>query len=115
MKLVIALKYQLKLANQKIEIEVCRTFWKRLLGFMFQRKKITTGKCFPHCNSVHTFFMFQKIDIIVCNKDMKIIELKKAFPTNHILFPIQGASYILELPLGSIENLKIGDTISLAK
>lgn len=59
--------------------------------------------------------MFQKIDVIVCNQDMEIMNLKKEFPPNHILLPIQGASCILELPLGSIENLKIGDFISLEK
>ena len=82
---------------------------------MFQKKKITTGKCFPHCRSIHTCFMFQKIDIIVCDKDMKVIQLKKKFPTYHILFPVRDAYYILELPLGSINSLKIGDFIHLEK
>ena len=109
---MIILKYQLKLTSQTIEIEICHTFIKRLLGFMFQKKTITIGKCFPHCCSIHTFFMFQKIDIVICNKDMEVIGLKKEFPTNRILFPIRGAAFILELPLGSIENLKIGDFIS---
>lgn len=113
MNLVIALKYQLKLANQTIEIEVCRTFWKRLLGFMFQRKKITMGKCFPHCNSIHTFFMFQKIDIILCDSNMKVIAMKRNFPTNRILWPIKNAWYVLELPLESIQNIQIGDQLNL--
>jgi len=59
--------------------------------------------------------MFQKVDIIICNREMTIIGLKKEFPTWHILFPISKAYYILELPLGSIKNLKIGDSVSLEK
>ncbi len=59
--------------------------------------------------------MFQKIDIIVCDKDMRILKLKKEFPIYHILFPIQGAYYILELPLGSIDSLKVGNFIHLEK
>lgn len=110
---MIILKYQLNLPNQTIEIEMCHTFFKRLLGFMFQRKKITTGKCFPRCRSIHTFFMLQKIDIIVCNQEMKVIKLRKNFPTNHILFSIRDSFYILELPVGSIKNLKLGDFIYL--
>lgn len=113
--MVIKLNFDLIIENKRIEVELCNTFKKRLLGFMFQKNKITTGKCFPNCNSIHTFFMFQKIDLLLCDKNQRIIEIKQNFPVNKVLLPIKNAYYVYELPLGSINSLKKGDNLKIGK
>ena len=62
--------------NKSIDIKDCNTFFSRLKGFMFD-KKIETALLFNKCNSIHTFFMKQNIDVIMCDKDNKIIWPKK--------------------------------------
>lgn len=110
---MITLTKQLRIGNKTIEVEICNTFFQRLIGFMFQKKKIQTGKCFPHCNSIHTFFMFQKIDLILCDHELKIISIYKNFSKNRILWPVRNAWYVFELPLGSIQNTQIEDQLKL--
>ena len=62
--------------NKDIEVKICNRFKDRLLGLMF-KKKINYGLCFPKCNSIHTFFMKQNIDIFMADKNNKIIYVKK--------------------------------------
>ena len=85
----------MKINVKQINIEIieCDNIIKRLLGFMFKRKKITYGLRFKKCNSIHTFFMFQPIDVIMTdindnilytyeNLENKIIWPKKTFITH---------------------------------
>ena len=58
--------------NKKITLTECITFFERLKGFMFQ-KKIDKALLFDRCNSIHTFFMKQPIDVIMCNKENTIL------------------------------------------
>lgn len=103
----------IKNENNKIYFEDCTTFFSRLIGFMFKTKKIKTGKRFPKCNSIHTFFMFQKIDVIMTDKDNKIIKIYPNLKPNRIILPQKNTYYVYELPIGSITNYKIGDTLKI--
>ena len=99
--------------NKKIEIEDCTTFKKRLIGFMFRKKEIKKGKRFPKCNSIHTFFMFQKIDIIMTDKNNKIIKMYPNLKNNRMIIPKKSVYYTYELPLGTCNNYKIGDILKV--
>lgn len=106
---------RIKVDDKIIIIENCTSFNKRLIGFMFQRRKITFGKCFPNCNSVHTFFMKQNIDIILCDKENIIRYIYLNFPKNKIIWPKKEIKYIYELPVGSGKKMEIGKKIPLEK
>ena len=54
--------------NLSIKVKYCNSFFSRLIGFMFKRN-IDYCLCFPKCNSIHTFFMLKKIDVIMTDKD----------------------------------------------
>lgn len=97
--------------EKKIEIEDCTTFWKRLIGFMFQKKKIISGKRFPNCNSIHTFFMFQKIDVIMTDRNYRIIKMYPNLKSWRMIFPQKNIYYTYELPLGVCKNYTIGNTL----
>ena len=58
--------------NQNLQIVVCKSYFKRLKGFMFTRK-IDKILCFPKCNSIHTFFMLKKIDVIMTDRDDNVL------------------------------------------
>lgn len=99
--------------KEKIEIDECNTFFKRLIGFMFKLKTIKVGKRFPKCNSIHTFFMFQKIDVIMTDKDNKILKMYPNLKTERIILPKKDVYYTYELPLGTCNNYKINDILKI--
>lgn len=95
--------------NKKIKIEDCISFKDRLIGFMFKKDKITIGKRFPKCNSIHTFFMMQEIDIIMTDKNNKIIKMYKNFKPWKIILPIKNVYYTYELPVNTCKYYNIED------
>ena len=97
--------------NKKLEIKVCKNIFNRFLGFMF-KKNITYGLCFPKCNSIHTFFMFKPIDVIMTDKNFNILYVYKNFKPNRIILPKKNIYYTFELPINKFnfkekEKLKV--------
>lgn len=87
------------------------TFFKRLIGLSFKRK-INHIACFPRCNSIHTFFMFQPIDVIMTDKNKKIIHIFKNVKPWRIILPKKNVYYTFEIPTKikfNLKNLKIGN------
>lgn len=99
--------------NKKINIEDCTTFSKRLVGFMFRKKEIIEGKRFPKCNSIHTFFMHQKIDVIMTDKNNKIIKMYPNLKPWQIILPKKQVYYTYELPLGICNHFKIKNILKV--
>ena len=99
--------------KKKILIQDCTNFFKRLKGFMFQTKPITIGKRFPKCNSIHTFFMFQRIDVIMTDKNNKIIKIYSNLKPWKIIFPKKNVYYTYELPLCICNKYKINDILKI--
>lgn len=99
--------------KKRIKIEDCTTFFKRLRGFMFEINPIETGKRFPKCNSIHTYFMFQRIDVIMTDKDNKIIKMYPNLKSERMILPKRKVYYTYELPLGTCKNYKIGDVLKV--
>ena len=95
--------------NKDIEIKICNRFKDRLLGLMF-KKKINYGLCFPKCNSIHTFFMKQNIDIFMADKNNKIIYVKKNLKPFKIILPQKNVYYTYEFGVNQVD-LKIGEII----
>ena len=54
--------------NKDIDLYECKNFFSRLKGFMFTIN-IDKALLFDRCNSIHTFFMKENIDVIMCDKD----------------------------------------------
>lgn len=99
--------------KKKIDIDDCTTFKDRLIGFMFNKKTIIRGKRFPRCSSIHTFFMFQSIDVVMADKNNKIIKIYQNLKPNRIIFPNKKIYYVYELPLGSTKGFKIGNILDI--
>ena len=95
--------------NKKIEIFECKNFFSRLKGFMF-KKNIQYALLFNKCNSIHTFFMKSNIDVIMCNKDNKILYYYNNLKKNKIIWPKKDVSKVIELPVDYFD-IKIGNEI----
>ena len=83
--------------KNKINIKVCNNIFNRFIGFMF-RKNINYGLCFPKCNSIHTFFMFTNIDVIMTDKNYNILYIYKNLKPYKIILPKKNVYYTIELP-----------------
>jgi uncharacterized membrane protein (UPF0127 family) len=88
-----------------IEINKAQTLYKRAIGFMFRRQKIMNGLVFPKCNAIHTFFMFQPIDVVMTDIDYNILYKYENLKPGHIIWPQKGVYYTYELPIGSIKKI----------
>ena len=95
--------------NKKISIKICNNFFTRLKGFMF-KKNINNILCFPKCNSIHTFFMFEKIDVIMTNKENKVLYIYNNLKPFKIILPKKNVYYTYELP-NNTNSYKISERL----
>lgn len=98
--------------NQTIFLDKANNPLKRFFGLM-GKKNIKTGIYFPKCNSIHTFFMKEEIDVIMTDKNMKIVLTKENVKKNKIIYKKE-AYHTIELPKNIINNkLKLGETLTI--
>ena len=87
-------------------------FLSRLKGLMFKSKlKEEEGLLLFPCNSVHTFFMFFPIHVIMLDRNHKIIDINKNVFPNRIIPPVEGVQYVLELSTDRDLDLQNGDKL----
>ena len=97
--------------NKDIKIVNCVSFFSRLKGFMF-KKEINNALLFNKCNSIHTFFMKCNIDVIMCNKDNKILYYYNNLGKNKVILPKKGVYKTIELPVNYFD-IEIGKYIRI--
>ena len=99
----------MKLSDGKKEIELieCKTFYSRFKGFMFE-KNIDKALLFDKCNSIHTFFMKENIDVIMCDNNNIILFYYKNMGKNKVILPKKGVTKVFETP-GNYFDIKIGE------
>ena len=104
---------KLKLNNKYIDIIEAKSFKMRLYGLM-GKTNIDYGMLFSECNSIHTFFMKEDIDVIGLNEFNEIIFIERNLSKNKIIkinHDIKKTS-ILELPNKTSNCFNLGDKIT---
>ena len=102
----------LKIDNDEyIKVIKANTFFKKLMGFMF-KKNFKYAMLFKHTNSIHTFFMKENIDVIMCDQDNVIRYYFKDFGRNKIILPKKNVYKTIELPT-NVFNFKINTKIRM--
>lgn len=99
---------QTKMKNLKRNFECADNFFKRFLGLMFKRNiKTQLIIKFQNSNrylsSIHSFFMFQTIDLYFIDKNNTIFEIVQLKPWR-IHIPKKEAKYVLEVKKNSIKK-----------
>ena len=97
--------------NKYIELKMCNNIFNRFKGFMFT-KNINNCLCFPRCNSIHTFFMLNPIDVIMTDKNYKILYIFKNVKPFKIILPKKDVYYTFELPTNTFK-FKINEKIKV--
>ena len=102
------------IGKNKINIKEAITFNERLNG-LIGKTNIDYGMLFKKCNSIHTFFMKENIDVIGLDNNNKIIYIYENLGKNRIIKINNKLSEtsILELPKGLSKYFKLNDIIKL--
>ena len=93
--------------NKNIVLFECKSFFDRLKGFMFT-KNINNALLFDNCNSIHTFFMKENIDVIMCDNNNVILFYYKNMGKNKVILPKKGVKKVFETP-SNYFDIKIGE------
>ena len=93
--------------DKEVEVKNCIHFKDRLMGLMFNTN--ITPYYFPRCNSIHTFFMKRNIDVIMTDRNNKVVGVYKNVGKNKVITN-KKAYNTLELPT-NLYNIKLDETI----
>lgn len=99
-------------------VSLADTYFKRLKGLMFKETlKYDEGLLITPCNSIHMFFMKFPLDVLFVDKENNIVGMSKNIKPWRISKVFFKAHYVVELPTGTIERLKMseGDTLFIRK
>lgn len=99
-----------KIADSYIE---CSSILSQIRGMMF-RKVIPLVFIFSKERRVnlHSFFC-KEMDLVFLDSKYKVIELKKNWKPFSFYFSKKRARILLELPVGSIDKIALGDLITI--
>ena len=91
--------------NKKIPLKKADSFIKKTIGLMFQ-KNINYALRLK-CNGIHTFFMFENIDVILTDKYNNVLHIYKNLKPNKVILPNTNVYYTYELPKNTIKSDKV--------
>ena len=96
-----------------MKIIIANKFKDKLLGLM-NKKNIDYGLLITNCKSIHTFFMLEKIDVLLLDQNNRILIItRNVEPNKIIIFKNKNKTNILELPNNSSLKLQVNDIIDL--
>lgn len=75
-------------------------------------KNIDKALLFNKCNSIHTCFMRENIDIIMCNKDYKILYYYPDFKKWRFILPKKDVYLVIETP-SNYFDIKVEDKLEV--
>lgn len=85
-------------------------FFNKFRGLMF-RKNIDYAIRL-RCNGIHTFFMFENIDIVLTDRNNIVVGVFFNFKPNRIVFPRRNVYFTYEFPCGYINNVTVGSVFN---
>jgi len=90
------------------EYVLCDSFFSKLRGLMFSRQKslVFIFDKEQYIN-LHMWFVFFPIDVVLLNKDKKVVEIKEKFKPFTLFNSNNKATYVLELHNGAVKDCKI--------
>jgi uncharacterized protein len=95
---------------------VCKSIISQARGLMFRKKKENLIMIFPEERkiSLHMFFVFYPIDVVLLNKEKEVIDIKNDFRPFTFWNSLKKGKYLIELAKKHPE-IKIGDKLKFKK
>ena len=82
--------------DSKLKIIEAKNFYQKLKGLMFVKKFDYILKI--KCNGIHTFFMKTNIDVVLTDKNGKILYIYNNLKPWKIILPKKNVVYTYEMP-----------------
>lgn len=101
------------LKSKKINIKVRKTIIGQIISFIFRIEPIKTGLCFPRCNSTHTFFMYQPIDVAMTDEKNRILYLYQGLKPWKIITPKEGVYNTYVFGFNMLNEYSINDILKV--
>lgn len=92
-----------------MNIKYADTFFKRFKGLMFVRNFDYILKL--KCNGIHTFFMKVNIDVILTDKNSKVLYIYRNLKPWKIVLPKKGVVFTYEMPAGFLKNVMVNQVL----
>ncbi len=106
----------LKISNKKkIDIIILKSFWEKLKGLKFNFDKLNYGIKFPNKKLISTVFLCQRVDIIMTDKNNKILYLYSNVKSEKYFLPKFKVKDIYLFPLETAKEFKVGDILPIEK
>ena len=77
-------------------------------------KNINRALLFDKCNSIHTFFMKENIDVIMCDEDNNILYYYRNLGKNKIILPKKNIRKVFETP-SNYFDIEIGKKMIISE
>ena len=106
-------KYIITDSQKKIKVKIVNKFRERIKGFRFFLFPIKEGLCYPKKKMINTYFVCQKLDIVVTDKENNILAIYRSIKTEKIIRPRLKAYYIYLLPEKSTEGLCVNTKLKI--
>ena len=103
-----------KIALSQKEI-FCKNFWSQIRGLMFKKKQ-NLVMIFPkeRIISLHNFFVFYPLEIIILDQNKKVVEIRKNFRPFTFWTSSEKGQYLIELGLENSQNkTKVGEQLEI--
>lgn len=91
--------------KEKYNVKMCNNIFTKFKGMMFLKKKVDYCYCFKNCNSIHTFFCLQNLDILMCDKNNKVLYSYKELKPFRIILPKKNVYYTYEFSSNVLKNI----------
>lgn len=98
----------IKVGKKKYNVIFLNTLWLKFKSLKFYLEPIEDIYKLKK-KSLSTYLFCQKIDIIMTDKNNKIIRIYERFGTEKIIFPKRKVFYIYLAPLGVSNYFNVGD------
>ena len=101
-----------------LRVERADTILARVRGWLTRTEpREDEGLWLTPCNGVHTFGMRYAIDIVVIDRDMRVVGLRKRLIPNRMMLPVRGGYATLEFAVGTIDRsgTECGDRLSWSR
>ena len=103
----------IKIKNKKVKLVEANTFWERFKGLKFVLGPLEYGVRFPKKKSSNTNFLFERIDVILTDKEEKILYLIENLGTEKKVRRKKDVYNTYFVPRGTVKDLKVGDILDL--
>ncbi len=86
------------------DLKEARSFFDQIFGLL--KKSNSRSLLFKTRFGIHTFGLNEPIDVIVLDKNFKVVKLNKNLPPNSLFFWNPRYNLVIELPAGTLKKTK---------